>query len=179
MRRVIHKCFSVWNFDKEERWLNQMAAKGLHLVSVGFCRYEFEDCEPGEYTIRLQLLDHGPRHPESQKYIEFMENTGIRQVGAILRWVYFSKASREGPFELFSDNASRLRYLSQIIRFIAVLGVMNLFVGANNVFLAVAHDSPVNYLGAINIVLALWCAIGSLRLLKKHKRMKKELQLFE
>ncbi len=38
MRKVIHKGFFVWNFDKEERWLNEMAAKGLALISVGFCR---------------------------------------------------------------------------------------------------------------------------------------------
>ena len=36
MRKVIHKWFAAWNFDKEERWLNEMAAKGLGLVSVGF-----------------------------------------------------------------------------------------------------------------------------------------------
>ena len=44
MRRTIRKWFWVWNFDKEEQWLNEMAAKGLCLVSVGFCKYEFEDC---------------------------------------------------------------------------------------------------------------------------------------
>jgi hypothetical protein len=33
--------FWVWDFDKEEKWLNEMAAKGLSLVSVGFYKYEF------------------------------------------------------------------------------------------------------------------------------------------
>ncbi len=37
MRRIIHKMFLVWDFDKEEKWLNEMAAKGLVLTSVGFC----------------------------------------------------------------------------------------------------------------------------------------------
>lgn len=179
MRRVIHKCFTAWNFDKEERWLNEMAAKGFGLVSVGFCRYEFEDCEPGEYTYRLQLLDHCARHPESQKYLEFMETTGVRQVGALMRWIYFSRKSSEGPFELFSDNASRLKYLSRIIQLIMTLGVANLLIGADNVFLAVVHESGFNYVGFLNIALALWCGIGSLRLLRKRKRMKQELQLFE
>lgn len=40
MRKVIRKVFMVWDFDKEEAWLNEMAAKGLSLVSVGWCRYE-------------------------------------------------------------------------------------------------------------------------------------------
>ena len=37
MRRIIKKLFFVWDFDKEEKWLNEMAAKGLCLVSTGFC----------------------------------------------------------------------------------------------------------------------------------------------
>lgn len=49
MRKIIHKAIFAWNFDKEEKWLNEMAAKGLCLISVGFCKYEFEDCEPGEF----------------------------------------------------------------------------------------------------------------------------------
>ena len=52
MRKIIHKLFWVRQFDKEENWLNEMAAKGLALVGVGFCRYEFEECTPGEYNVR-------------------------------------------------------------------------------------------------------------------------------
>ena len=53
--------FWAWNFDKEEKWLNEMAAKGLCLISVGLFRYDFEDCEPGEYQIRMQLLKNVER----------------------------------------------------------------------------------------------------------------------
>ena len=34
MRTIIKKFFFVWDFDKEEKWLNEMAAKGLALVGV-------------------------------------------------------------------------------------------------------------------------------------------------
>lgn len=80
MRRIIHKVIFAWNFDKEEVWLNEMAAKGLCLVSVGFCKYEFEDCQPGEYQICMQMLESMPWHPESQKYIEFLEETRAEHV---------------------------------------------------------------------------------------------------
>ena len=52
MRTIIRKWFWAWDFDKEEAWLNEMASEGLALVSVGWCRYEFEPCEPGEYIVR-------------------------------------------------------------------------------------------------------------------------------
>ena len=42
MRKTIRKWFWAWDFEKEEKWLNEMAAKGLALVGVGFCKYEFD-----------------------------------------------------------------------------------------------------------------------------------------
>ena len=107
MRQTIHKWFWVWDFEKEETWLNEMAAKGLCLVSVGFCKYEFEDRIPGEYRVCLQLLDKCPRHPESKKYIEFLETMGVEHTGSFTRWAYFRKKAVDGKFELFSDNDSR------------------------------------------------------------------------
>ena len=36
MKKVIHKLFFAWNFEKEEQWLNEMASKGLVLTYAGF-----------------------------------------------------------------------------------------------------------------------------------------------
>ena len=179
MRQTIHKLFLVWDFDKEEKWLNEMAAKGLSLVSVGFCKYEFEDSMPGEYKVCLQLLDKMPRHPESQKYIEFIEATGAEHIGNFTRWAYFRKKSKDGEFELFSDNASRIKYLSGVISSIALITVANCIVGINNVFLAINLSSSVNYLGFINLAIGILGTFGCIKLLRKRKRMKQECQLFE
>lgn len=179
MRTIIHKCFFVWNFDAEEKWLNEMAAKGLCLVSVGFCKYEFEDCVPGEYRICLQLLDKMPKHPESQKYIEFMEETGAEHVGSFTRWVYFRKKASEGNFELFSDHASRFKYLTSIVSFIALIVGLNLYIGLYNLFLVFFLDSPFNYIGLLNLAIALFGIPGTIKLWRKRSRMKQEAQLFE
>ena len=136
MRTTIRKVFFVWNFDKEEQWLNEMAAKGLCLVSAGFCKYEFEDCIPGEFKICLQLLEKSPRNPEMQKYIEFLEQTGAEHIGSFTRWVYFRKKASDGDFHLFSDNASRVKYLTHILGFIALIVAMNLLIGLENLALA-------------------------------------------
>ncbi len=54
-----------------------MAAKGLALIATGFTKYIFEESLPGEYNIRLELLDNfPPTHPESERYITFIEETG-------------------------------------------------------------------------------------------------------
>lgn len=179
MRKTIHKAILIWNFDKEEKWLNEMAAKGLCLVSVGFCKYEFEDCEPGQYQICIQLLDKMPNHPESQKYIEFLEATGAEHIGSYSRWVYFRRKSTDGAFEMFSDNASRIKYLSRVINLLAVITVANLMIGVSNIFMAILLESSMNYFGLINLALGIWGTFGTIKLIKKRKRMKQESQLFE
>ena len=58
--RIIRKWFWVWEFEKEEKWLNEMAEKGWALEGVGFCKYRFTACEPGKYTARLELMEWLP-----------------------------------------------------------------------------------------------------------------------
>lgn len=179
MRKIIHKWFWIWNFDKEEQWLNEMAAKGLCLVSTGFCKYEFEDSLPGEYHIRMQLLDKLPHHPESQKYIEFLEDTGAEQVGSFTRWVFFRKKASLGDFDLFSDNASRVKYLTSMLSFITLVVALNLLIGLENLAIAMLTGFPGNYLGFLNLAIGLFGLPGVVKLWKKRNRIKKESQLFE
>ena len=177
MRTVIKKLFWAWESDKEEQWLAEMAAKGLALVGVGFCRYEFEDCVPGEYSVRIELLDNRPDHPESRKYISFVEETGAEHVGSYLNWVYFRK---KGDFELFSDYTTKIKHLTKIIRLLAVLSVLNLAAFLYNfvVVLAIIGE-PVSLLSCINLFLAIFIAIGIQKLRKKREALKTEQNIFE
>ena len=56
--KIVHRWMWVWDFEKEERWLNTMAQSGWVLTGVSFCTYRFAPCQPGEYTIRLEM--HAP-----------------------------------------------------------------------------------------------------------------------
>ena len=120
-----------------------------------------------------------PRHPESKKYIDFLETTGAEQVGSFTRWVYFRKKATEGDFELFSDNDSRLKYLSSVISFVSLITVGNWIAGINNVFIATTFPSPINYVGILNLLIGLVGTWGIIRLMRKRKKMKQEGQLFE
>lgn len=179
MKKLVHKFIWVWNFDQEEAWLNEMAAKGFCLVSVGFGRYLFEESEPGEYQICMQFLEHSPTHPESEKYIEFLKSTGVEWVDSFARWGYFRKKSADGPFELFSDRKSRVQYLTRVIRFILILIAANLVIGLNNLVTAFHHQSWINFLGFLNLAIAVVGLFGTYRIYKKRKRIEQEGQLFE
>lgn len=183
MRQKINKLFFVWDFDKEEKWLNEMAAKGLALVGVGFCKYEFEDCEPGEYTCRMELLEHRPDHPESRKHIAFIEEIGAEQVGSYGRWVYFRKKKADGEFELYSDLESRLKQLSLVQTFLTPIAAVNLASGLNNIHLAFLHGNFISganmWAGIINVLCTLFILIGIILLHIKKKHLKKEHILYE
>ncbi len=179
MKKPVHKFIWVWNFDQEEAWLNEMAAKGFCLVSVGFGRYLFEESEPGEYQICMQFLEHSPTHPESEKYIEFLKSTGVEWVDSFARWGYFRKKSADDPFELFSDRKSRVQYLTRVIRFILILIAANLVIGLNNLVSAFHHQSWINFLGFLNLAIAVVGLFGTYRIYKKRKRIEQEGQLFE
>ena len=156
-----------------------MAAKGLALVSTGWCRYDIEGCLPGEYSIRLELLKEEPSHPESVKYMEFLEETGAEHVATFANWVYQRKKTADGEFQLFSDTDSRVRHLPRIIRLVGAVTGVNLNIGFYNLFLLCFWGSGVNLLGLINLALALLGLYGVYKLSRKRKMLKEEQIVFE
>ena len=108
-----------------------------------------------------------------------MEETGAEHVGSFTRWVFFRKKASEGDFNLFSDNASRVSYLTSILGFISLIVAMNLLIGLENLAIAIFAESAGNYLGFLNLAIGLFGLPGTIKLWKKRNRIKKESQLFE
>lgn len=180
MRQVIRKWFWAWEFDKEEQWLNDMAAKGKALVSARYATYEFEDSAPGEYAVRLEMLEHAPDSPEGQQYIEFVESTGAEYVGRVMKWVYFRKRTADGEFELHGDNATRIKHLQGIIRLLLPLTAANVGVGLYNLGIGIAWNSPVNVVCACaSAAVAVLLFLGIYKLKEKKNRLERDAQLFE
>lgn len=88
-------------------------------------------------------------------------------------------AVTDGEFELFSDNESRIKYLSGVFSFIFLITAANWIIGINNIFLIASHSNPINYVGILNIAPAILGTFGCIRLLRKQKKLKQESQLFE
>ena len=148
-RKNIKKWIWVWDFDKEEQWLNSMAQQGWVLDKLGFCRYEFIPCEPGEYTVRLEMREH------DEAYLGFMADTGAEYVGRMVKWIYFRKKTEDGPFDIFSDVESRINHLDRIIWTLRFVGIANLVVGLANSLNHVIDFGWVNLLCATLLMYAL------------------------
>jgi len=136
MKKIIKKAF--WNPEKEQTWLNEMAAKGLALSDYSFWRYVFEETDPGEYIYRIDLLEQDPRHPESEVFLKFLEDSGVSVVATYFKWVYLRKKAADGPFEVYSDVESRIRMYRRILQFwTSLLAMMMVAVLVNlGVFIA-------------------------------------------
>lgn len=146
MKYVIRKAY--WNPEKEENWLNEMAAKGMALTDYSWCRYVFEDCNNGEYIYRIELLDNTAKHSESISYIKFLEDTGVEFVASYWRWIFLRKKAADGPFDLYSDLDSKIKYYKKIRSFWTVFAAMELTIGLSNVAIGVIN-SPNLYMGII------------------------------
>lgn len=170
-RRTIRKWFWVWEFDEEEKWLNDMSKRGWVLETVGFAKYAFVQSEPGEYAIRLELPEHVPASAECQDYIDFIEETGAEYLGNVMKWIYFRKKTADGEFDLFSDIDSRIRHMERIVKPLIIIALANLSLGISNLRL--------NGIGLINIACAGLLGYACMKINQKKKVLQKERALHE
>lgn len=179
MRSKVWKFF--WNSDKEEKWLDEMSARGLGLISYSWGRYEFEEIVRGKYQYRIELLNRLPSDPTSIAYLKFLEETGVDCVGSQMRWVYLRKKTSDGAFDLFSDLDSKLKHYTRIAQLWAFITAGNLIAFLLNLTLIIKWY--INYETLVGTTLA--CAIASgiisicmctlmITFLKKTKKLKRE-----
>ncbi|RXJ02427.1 DUF2812 domain-containing protein [Anaerobacillus alkaliphilus] len=182
MKFKVYKLFM--NYEREEKWLNEMAAKGMHLVDFSFGRYVFEEGTPGEYIYRIELLENLPSSAESRAYIRWMEESGVDCVASYIRWVYFRKKASEGPFDLYSDIDSKISHYKKIAMFIGLIGGLNLAVALLNVFIGLSVGSGGYTYANIYISIVNWILVALLlpmfiSHIRKIKTLEKEKLLFE
>ena len=174
MKKIIWKPY--YDYEREEKWLNEMAARGLAMTRYTWCRYEFEETPPGEYVYRIEMLKEHAGHPESRRYIEFTEETGAECVATYLRWVYFRKKAALGPFELYSDNESRITHYRRVRGFWLLMLFIECGLAANT--FRMVFDRPLStlklaFLSLLLIFIVIF-AFLSVRLTLKIGRLKRE-----
>ena len=183
MKKIIRKAFV--DFEKEENWINQMAREGWAMTDYSWCRYAFEDCEPGAYVYRIELLPDLAGHPKSRAYVDFVESTGAKEVARYGRWVYFRKQSGEGGFDLFSDLGSRLAHYRRVYQFWLVLAIAELLIGFSNVStglgnLAAGHSGANLFMGLPLLLIGLLMLFRlALPIRRKMALLKRELDIRE
>lgn len=160
----------IWDYDKEEKWLNEMAKEGWRLDKYFFVRYDFVSCEPGEYEYKIQLLDEVANSVKNRDYLDFLRDMGISVVSKWFRWIYLEKKADGEPFDIFSDRNSRLKHIKSVLTLIKSVGGMNAFIGITNVLLGIINSlngnsyGAINFIGVLNVLIAVLSYYGAKRL---------------
>ena len=117
--RAERRFWGATDIESEENWLNDMAAQGWTLVGVDGHwgrKYTFERSEPGEYSIRMRVL----RWKKEEWRIETGKQIAERADGEFLSLhgdhIYCRRPAAKGEFELFIDNAERIKYMNWLLR---------------------------------------------------------------
>lgn len=139
-----------------------MASRGLALTDYSWCKYVFAKCQPNEYIYRIELLENPPTHPESIKYINFMEDSGIEHIASYMRWVYFRKKAADGTFDIYSDIESRIKHYKRILLFWTGLACAELLIGVSNIMIGFINKRT--FFSYVNLAGGFLCTIIGLAL---------------
>ncbi|MEZ4509657.1 MAG: DUF2812 domain-containing protein [Eubacteriales bacterium] len=182
MKHIVHKAY--WDFEKEERWLNEMSAKGMAFTDYSWCRYVFTDTPDHQYIYRIELLENLPTHPESVAYLRFLEDNGIECVATYMRWIYLRKPASEGAFDLYTDIDSKIKHYQRINRFWNFFMLIEFGAALSNLTIWVANwstDAHTSNPHSVNLIMGcavlalgfLFFALG-IRIRKKIKKLRRE-----
>lgn len=111
------------DYDKEEKWLNEMAKKGYELQNVGF-GYTFALAKSENTIIRIDYRTF-KNQEDFNDYCALFEDSGWKHVvgtkysGA----QYFKKVSEDGNDDIFSDEASKAGKYKRMSDGLLTLGV--------------------------------------------------------
>lgn len=96
------------DFDKEEKWLEELAKQGYHLEDVSF-GYKFRLANSKDTKIKIDYR----RFKKQEDFIDYctlFEDSGWKHIAGKKRsgTQYFKKVDEESADDIFSDNISRV-----------------------------------------------------------------------
>ncbi|MGE7694114.1 DUF2812 domain-containing protein [Lysinibacillus sp. NPDC094177] len=175
MKKRVYRFF--FDYEKEEAWVNVMAEQGWYLKRTMLGYFIFEKGEPGQYSYRNELVIG-----KNQDYYDFLESMNIEFVSKFGCWAYYRKKKPEGPFELFSDSSSKIKYLRSINRLFILVTLLNLFIGFINLYIGLG-ESTERFLNTgvsfFNFVVVMIMCMQILKVEKRKKGLQRELHIFE
>ena len=166
--------FSIFNHEKEEKYLREMHKSGWRLVRIsGLCVFHFEKCEPEDVIYQL---DYNPQTDDTRaEYLQMFSDCGWEHVQDYAGYSYFRKSSKDGNTEdkIFSDCDSYTAMMARVFnkRIYPLVFIFLLAVIPNFVLGIFNHDYIVTSIfGAIILVyitLFIACAVCYRKMKKK------------
>ena len=104
------------DFDKEEKWLNDMSRKGWAFWHTNGVIYRFKKCEPGEFIYQIDFDEEKSKNGVGD-YVAFRTSCGDQFVHQWKRKIYWRRETASGPFEAENNVAAKLRLTNKAFNF--------------------------------------------------------------
>ncbi|MEK0315517.1 DUF2812 domain-containing protein [Cohnella sp. 56] len=117
-----------WDYEKEERWLNELSAGGLHMTKGGAFRSEFERDDTVRYTYGLDYQGGlTKKNGKLDEYIELYREIGWEYVSTYAGiWHFFRRPWEPGETpKLYTDRESLVGHYRKIQRLMIVMLLLN------------------------------------------------------
>lgn len=113
-KKTVIKAIFAWEDEKEEKWLEQMAAEGWKLVSVAPYVYHFERSQPEKVVFRLDykhMIDK-----DYQEYLTLFKDAGWELFATFSNWHYFkiNPENQETP-EIYNSGKAKAQKYRRLI----------------------------------------------------------------
>lgn len=171
----VFKIIWVWNEEKEEKWLSEMAQKGWLLESYFLGIYTFSKAKPDNYIYKLDY--YGGMNRDKKEYRNIFEDAGWEHVAEFAGWQYFRiKADNCKYPDIYSDNASKVEKYRSLFKIMMIITLANLINMINVVHLF--QEFQFNIISGMRILISvvlLLLIYADYRIYKIIKELKREL----
>ncbi len=177
MRHKVWKLF--WDYELEEKWLNEMSVKGLHMIYYSMGQYIFEEDSQKRYQYKIELLKERVSNPESQVYIDFLSENDIEKVSSYMRWIYLRKDTKFGEFNLYSDKASKIAHYTRVYNVWNTLAIVEGIAGTINLSLFAINLLTDERLGNFtygNFSIGISCIFMSILFIKMGRKLNQKIK---
>lgn len=170
---IVYKFFTIGEYEKKEKWINNMCSKGYALKGCNICKFYFEPCNPNEYYYSLELLENLPSSTSNEDFLNFLQDEwNIEYVCKYRNWVFFRRKKSQGKFSLFPDISTKICYLKRILRFRFAI-VLTLIGFALLDILYPSKDPSDQLFSFLLFIIALIFIIVNIPNLNKYRQLKK------
>ena len=111
------KFFSIFNYDKEQEYLQKQHKKGWKFVKVkGIGMYHFEECKAEDVVYQLDYNQDSSR--DKEEYIKMFTDCGWEYIQDYMDYSYFRKNISDAEIgdSIFCDESSRFEMLERVYK---------------------------------------------------------------
>ncbi len=104
------------DFDKEEKWLNDMSKKGWAFWHTNGVIYRFKQCKAEEFIYQIDFDEKGSKEGVGD-YVVFRSSCGDQFVHQWKSKIYWRRETASGPFEAENNISAKLRLTNKAFNY--------------------------------------------------------------